>query len=77
MLFKVALGLATLAAGVVADDKQDLGSVLAGNKNLTKFYDLIKVGQAHRFNFHARRPATNQGDRNIPTSCWSFQATLE
>lgn len=43
MLFNAALSLAVFVAGVVADDKKDLGSVLAGNKNLTKFYDLIKV----------------------------------
>lgn len=43
MLFKAALGLSFFAAGVWADDKRDLGSVLAGNKDLSKFYDLIKV----------------------------------
>lgn len=42
MLFKAALGLIFFAAGVWADDKRDLGSVLAGNKDLSKFYDLIK-----------------------------------
>lgn len=47
MLFKAALSLAVLIAGAVAEDKKDLGSVLAGNKNLTKFYDLIKVCLLH------------------------------
>ncbi|KAK2592143.1 hypothetical protein QQS21_010151 [Conoideocrella luteorostrata] len=42
MLFKAALGLVAVAASVLADDRKDLGSVLAGNKDLSKFYDLIK-----------------------------------
>ncbi|UNI13807.1 hypothetical protein JDV02_000513 [Purpureocillium takamizusanense] len=44
LLFQALLGLASLCATVVvADDGgKDLGSVLAGNKNLTKYYDLIK-----------------------------------
>ncbi|KAJ6446820.1 fasciclin domain-containing protein [Purpureocillium lavendulum] len=47
MLLRAALGLlAGLCATVVVADGgaggKDLGSVLAGNKNLTKYYDLIK-----------------------------------
>ncbi|KAL3965035.1 hypothetical protein ACCO45_002039 [Purpureocillium lilacinum] len=44
MLYQALLGLVGLCATVVvADDGgKDLGSVLAGNKNLTKYYDLIK-----------------------------------
>jgi len=40
MLYQALLGLVGLCATVVV---ADLGSVLAGNKNLTKYYDLIKV----------------------------------
>lgn len=42
MMFRTALSLSVLAVGVWADDKKDLGAVLAGNKDLSKFYDLIK-----------------------------------
>ncbi|OAA47077.1 beta-Ig-H3/Fasciclin [Metarhizium rileyi] len=41
MLFPV-LWLFLFAAAAVAHDNKDLGAVLAGNKNLTKFYELIK-----------------------------------
>ncbi|PNY28667.1 Transforming growth factor-beta-induced protein ig-h3 [Tolypocladium capitatum] len=44
LLSKVLLGFAGLFVAVaVADDKTDLGSVLGANKNLTKYYDLIKA----------------------------------
>lgn len=35
------IGLASLA--LAQDESKDLGSVLAGNKDLSTFYDLIKV----------------------------------
>ncbi|KAG6027016.1 hypothetical protein E4U41_001084 [Claviceps citrina] len=41
-MVKTALGLALFAVGVCADGYKDLGAVLAGNKDLSKFYDLIK-----------------------------------
>ncbi|KAG5944550.1 hypothetical protein E4U53_006873 [Claviceps sorghi] len=41
-MFKAALGIALLAVRVCADGSKDLGSVLAGNKDVSKFYDLIK-----------------------------------
>ncbi|KHO00225.1 beta-Ig-H3/Fasciclin [Metarhizium album ARSEF 1941] len=41
---KFALSLAVLAAGSLAgQDNEDLGSVLAGNEDLTQFYGLIKI----------------------------------
>lgn len=45
MLSKTLFALATLFASVVsADDApQDLGSVLAGNKDLSTYYSLIQV----------------------------------
>lgn len=42
MLLQAVLCFGALFASVSAADKKDLGSVLAGNKNLSKFYDLIK-----------------------------------
>ncbi|KAG8408679.1 hypothetical protein J3459_010868 [Metarhizium acridum] len=42
MWLQAALSLAALVAAAMADDNKDLGSVLAANKNLTKFYELIK-----------------------------------
>ncbi|KND89791.1 Transforming growth factor-beta-induced protein ig-h3 [Tolypocladium ophioglossoides CBS 100239] len=43
LLSKLLLALAGLFVSIaVADDKTDLGSVQAANKNLTKYYDLIK-----------------------------------
>lgn len=43
LMLKTVLGLTALAAGVLSDAPQDLGTVLAANKDLSKFYDLIKV----------------------------------
>ncbi|GAO16057.1 hypothetical protein UVI_02054020 [Ustilaginoidea virens] len=42
-MLKAALGLVALVAGVFADQGKDLGSVLAGNQDLSKFYELIKA----------------------------------
>ncbi|KJK85711.1 hypothetical protein H633G_10444 [Metarhizium anisopliae BRIP 53284] len=42
MWLQAALSLAAWVSAAVADDSKDLGSVLAANKNLTKFYELIK-----------------------------------
>lgn len=42
-MLKAVLPLAFLAAGACAEGNQDLGTVLAGNKDVSKFYDLIKV----------------------------------
>ncbi|KAG6205556.1 hypothetical protein E4U35_002501 [Claviceps purpurea] len=41
-MLKAVLPLAFLAAGACAEGNQDLGTVLAGNKDVSKFYDLIK-----------------------------------
>lgn len=46
MWLQAALSLAAWVTAAVADDSKDLGSVLAANKNLTKFYELIKVPTA-------------------------------
>lgn len=44
LLSQSLLSLAALwVAGVAADANQDLGTVLQNTKNLTKFYDLLKV----------------------------------
>ncbi|POR34241.1 Transforming growth factor-beta-induced protein ig-h3 [Tolypocladium paradoxum] len=46
LLSNALLGLAGAFASVaLADDKTDLGSVLGANKNLTKYYDLIKASR--------------------------------
>ncbi|KAG5967962.1 hypothetical protein E4U58_002047, partial [Claviceps cyperi] len=41
-MLKAVLPLAFLAAVACAEGNQDLGTVLAGNKDVSKFYDLIK-----------------------------------
>ncbi|KAG5973437.1 hypothetical protein E4U55_000563, partial [Claviceps digitariae] len=41
-MFKAVLAIAVFVAGISADGSKDLGSVLAGNKDVSKFYDLIK-----------------------------------
>ncbi|KAG5913403.1 hypothetical protein E4U42_001213 [Claviceps africana] len=41
-MFAAALGIALFAVRVCADGSRDLGSVLAGNKDVSKFYNLIK-----------------------------------
>ncbi|KAG5940113.1 hypothetical protein E4U59_002655 [Claviceps monticola] len=41
-MLKAVLPLAFLVAGACAEGNQDLGTVLAGNKDVSKFYDLIK-----------------------------------
>ncbi|KAG6006430.1 hypothetical protein E4U21_007048 [Claviceps maximensis] len=41
-MMKSALAIALFAAAVCAEGSKDLGSVLAGNKDVSKFYDLIK-----------------------------------
>ena len=44
MLFKRLVAAAASLAAVKRDeDPEDLGSILAGHKNLTKYYSLIKV----------------------------------
>lgn len=46
LLSRTLAGLASLASLALADDydsPKDLGSVLASNKNLTTYYELIKV----------------------------------
>jgi hypothetical protein len=51
LLSKALLGLAGLflSVTVAADHPTDLGSVLGAEKNLTKYYDLIKVSRWCRF----------------------------
>lgn len=70
MLFHAALGVVTFVVAVLADDKKDLGTVLSGNKNLTKFYELIKVCLSLPF-----EDAATNSCRNILMSCWSCRVT--
>lgn len=49
LLSRALLSLAGLTSLAFADDDdtpKDLGTVLANNKNLTKYYNLIKVSRA-------------------------------
>ena len=51
--------------------------MLAGNKNLTKFYDLIKVRQVEAAPIVASTHYTNLGHRNIQMCSCSYQVPME
>lgn len=76
MWLQAALSLAAWVSAAVADDSKDLGSVLAANKNLTKFYELIKVPTAPVWSVEPCLWRLTFLYRNTQTSCWSCRVTM-
>lgn len=73
MLFKRLVAAAASLAAVKRDeDPEDLGSILAGHKNLTKYYSLIKVRPGY---CNWARVEADMQHRNTPTFCFNCPAT--
>jgi hypothetical protein len=73
MLFKrLVAAVASLTVVQRDEDPDDLGSILAGHKNLTRYYSLIKVRLGSSKN--ALALSLNTSFRNIQTFYSSFRA---